>query len=105
MLCDEIGWTESQYARWLVATLIRTLLPDDERSGQPVTAVSLSDTSDCHASPGSRCGTNCPGSRWAVSGRRLDDGLDLYGEPERQCGNPDGRSGGSTDAVTEGTDE
>ena len=105
MLCNEIGWTESQYARWLVATLIRTLLPDDERSGQPVTAVSPSGTSDRHANPGSRCDTNCPGSRWAVSGRRLDDGFDLYGEPERQYGNPDGRSGGSTDAVTEGTDE
>ena len=29
MLCDEIGWTESQHARWLADTLIRTLLPDD----------------------------------------------------------------------------
>jgi AcrR family transcriptional regulator len=29
MLCDEIGWNESQYARWLSDTLIRTLLPDD----------------------------------------------------------------------------
>jgi AcrR family transcriptional regulator len=29
MLCDEIGWTESQHARWLSDTLIRTLLPDD----------------------------------------------------------------------------
>jgi AcrR family transcriptional regulator len=29
MLCDEIGWTESQHARWIADTLIRTLLPDD----------------------------------------------------------------------------
>jgi AcrR family transcriptional regulator len=29
MLCEEIGWTESQHARWLADTLIRTLLPDD----------------------------------------------------------------------------
>ena len=29
MLCEEIGWSESQHARWLADTLIRTLLPDD----------------------------------------------------------------------------
>ena len=29
MLCDEIGSTESQHARWLAYMLIRTLLPDD----------------------------------------------------------------------------
>ena len=29
MLCDELGWTESQHARWLSYTLIRTLLRDD----------------------------------------------------------------------------
>jgi AcrR family transcriptional regulator len=29
MLCDELGWTESQHARWLSDTLIRTLLPND----------------------------------------------------------------------------
>jgi AcrR family transcriptional regulator len=29
MLCEELGWTESQHARWLADTLIRTLLPDD----------------------------------------------------------------------------
>jgi AcrR family transcriptional regulator len=29
MLCEEIGWTESQHARWLADTLIRTLLPYD----------------------------------------------------------------------------
>ncbi len=29
MLCDEIGWTESQHARWIADTLIRTLLPYD----------------------------------------------------------------------------
>ena len=29
MLCDELGWTQSQHARWLADTLIRTLLPDD----------------------------------------------------------------------------
>jgi len=28
MLCEEIGWTESQHARWLADTLIRTLLSD-----------------------------------------------------------------------------
>jgi AcrR family transcriptional regulator len=28
MLCDELGWTESQHARWLSDTLIRTLLPN-----------------------------------------------------------------------------
>jgi AcrR family transcriptional regulator len=28
MLCDELGWTEPQHARWLSDTLIRTLLPD-----------------------------------------------------------------------------
>jgi AcrR family transcriptional regulator len=30
MLCDELGWTQTQHARWLSDTLIRTLLPDDE---------------------------------------------------------------------------
>jgi AcrR family transcriptional regulator len=30
MLCDELGWAESQHARWLADTLIRTLLPDDQ---------------------------------------------------------------------------
>ena len=29
MLCDELGWTETQHARWIADTLIRTLLPDD----------------------------------------------------------------------------
>ena len=29
MLCDELGWTESQHARWLSDTLIRTLLTND----------------------------------------------------------------------------
>ena len=29
MLCDELGWTQTQHARWLSDTLIRTLLPDD----------------------------------------------------------------------------
>ena len=28
MLCDELGWTQSQHARWLADTLVRTLLPD-----------------------------------------------------------------------------
>ena len=28
MLCDELGWTQAQHARWLADTLIRTLLPD-----------------------------------------------------------------------------
>ena len=31
MLCDEIGWTESQHARWLADTLIRTLLPGEDQ--------------------------------------------------------------------------
>ena len=31
MLCDEIGWTESQHARWLADTLIRTLLPSEDQ--------------------------------------------------------------------------
>ena len=29
MLCDELGWTQAQHARWLADTLIRSLLPDD----------------------------------------------------------------------------
>lgn len=29
MLCDELGWTQTQHERWLSDTLIRTLLPDD----------------------------------------------------------------------------
>jgi AcrR family transcriptional regulator len=29
MLCDELGWTQTQHARWLSDTLLRTLLPDD----------------------------------------------------------------------------
>jgi AcrR family transcriptional regulator len=28
MLCDELGWTQTQHARWLADTLARTLLPD-----------------------------------------------------------------------------
>jgi AcrR family transcriptional regulator len=28
MLCDELGWTETQHARWLADTLTRSLLPD-----------------------------------------------------------------------------
>jgi AcrR family transcriptional regulator len=28
MLCDELGWTQAQHARWMADTLIRTLLPD-----------------------------------------------------------------------------
>ena len=28
MLCDELGWTQAQHARWLADTLTRTLLPD-----------------------------------------------------------------------------
>lgn len=39
------------------------------------------------------------------SGGHLDDGLDLHGEPERQCGHPDGGPGRPTDAVAEGTDQ
>ena len=40
-----------------------------------------------------------------VFGARLDDRLDLHGEPERQSGDPDGGSGWPTDAVAEGTDQ
>jgi AcrR family transcriptional regulator len=29
MLCDELGWTQTQHARWLSDALARTLLPDD----------------------------------------------------------------------------
>ena len=29
MLCDELGWTQAQHARWLADTLTRSLLPDD----------------------------------------------------------------------------
>jgi hypothetical protein len=29
MLCDELGWTQTQHARWLAHTLTRTLLPDN----------------------------------------------------------------------------
>jgi len=29
MLCDEIGWTQAEHARWLADTLVRTLLADD----------------------------------------------------------------------------
>jgi AcrR family transcriptional regulator len=29
MLCDELGWTQAQHARWLSDTLARALLPDD----------------------------------------------------------------------------
>ena len=28
MLCDELGWTQAQHARWLADTLASTLLPD-----------------------------------------------------------------------------
>jgi hypothetical protein len=40
-----------------------------------------------------------------VSAGHLNDGLDLHGEPERQCGHPDGGPGRPTDAVAEGTDQ
>jgi AcrR family transcriptional regulator len=29
MLCDELGWSQSQHARWLADSLTRTLLPDE----------------------------------------------------------------------------
>jgi AcrR family transcriptional regulator len=29
MLCDELGWSQGQHARWLADTLTRTLLPDE----------------------------------------------------------------------------
>jgi AcrR family transcriptional regulator len=32
MLCDELGWSQSQHARWLADTLVRTLLPTAEGS-------------------------------------------------------------------------
>jgi hypothetical protein len=28
MLCDELGWSQTQHARWLADTLARSLLPD-----------------------------------------------------------------------------
>ena len=28
MLCDELGWSEAEHARWLADTLVRSLLPD-----------------------------------------------------------------------------
>ncbi len=31
MLCDELGWTETQHARWLADTLIQTLLPGEDQ--------------------------------------------------------------------------
>jgi hypothetical protein len=34
MLCDELGWTEQQHARWLADTLARSLLPDQEPDGR-----------------------------------------------------------------------
>jgi hypothetical protein len=37
MLCDELGWTQAQHARWLADTLTRTLLPDGS-SGAASTA-------------------------------------------------------------------
>jgi hypothetical protein len=30
MLCDDLGWTQKQHARWLTDTLARTLLADGE---------------------------------------------------------------------------
>jgi len=34
MLCDELGWSQTQHARWLADTLIRTLLEDDQATRQ-----------------------------------------------------------------------
>ena len=34
MLCDELGWSQTQHARWLADTLIRTLLADDQATRQ-----------------------------------------------------------------------
>ena len=28
MLCDELGWSQAEHARWLADTLVRSLLPD-----------------------------------------------------------------------------
>jgi AcrR family transcriptional regulator len=33
MLCDELGWSETQHARWIADTLTRALLPDTEPRG------------------------------------------------------------------------
>jgi hypothetical protein len=33
MLCDELGWTQTQHAEWLADALIRTLLPDQQQPG------------------------------------------------------------------------
>jgi AcrR family transcriptional regulator len=29
MVCDKLGWSQAEHARWLADSLIRTLLPDD----------------------------------------------------------------------------
>jgi AcrR family transcriptional regulator len=34
MLCDELGYTQAQHARWLADTLIRALLPDSRATGR-----------------------------------------------------------------------
>ena len=34
MLCDELGWTQPQHARWLADTLVQTLLPDRPPPGE-----------------------------------------------------------------------
>ena len=34
MLCDELGWSQTQHARWLADTLIRTLLADGQATRQ-----------------------------------------------------------------------
>ena len=31
MLCDELGWTQTQHARWLADTLTQTLLPGEDQ--------------------------------------------------------------------------
>jgi hypothetical protein len=33
MLCNQLGWTQTQHASWLADTLIRTLLDDPEAAG------------------------------------------------------------------------
>jgi AcrR family transcriptional regulator len=35
LLCDQLGWSESQHAHWLADSLTRTLLPDDSRRPRP----------------------------------------------------------------------
>lgn len=52
-----------------------------------------------------RAACDCPALIRGGSVGRLDDGLDLHGEPERQSGYADGGPGRPADAVAEGADQ